>query len=75
MMAVAAKVSASGVSVDKPRKLFEGRFNLTGPVRGYDVTPDGRRFLMVQPRESPPQPVELVLVDHWFEELKRVAPR
>ena len=51
------------ISVDTPRKLFEGRFTFTGPVRGYDVTPDGRRFLMVQPRDAPPQPpVELVLV-------------
>ena len=74
VMAVAAKASATGFSVDTPRKLFEGRFSLTGPTRGYDVTPDGRRFLMVQPRDAPPQPpVELVLVENWFEELKRAA--
>ena len=74
VMAVAAKATLSGLSVDTPRKLFEGRFNFTGPVRGYDVTPDGRRFLMVQPRDGPPQPpVELVLVENWFEELERQA--
>ena len=74
MMAVATKATATGLSVDAPRTLFEGRFTFTGPVRGYDVTPDGRRFLMVQPRDPPPQPpVELVLVENWFEELKRVG--
>jgi hypothetical protein len=53
--------------------LFEGQFTFIGPVRDWDVTPDGRRFLMVQPREAPPRPpVEVVLVEHWFEELKRV---
>jgi|RhiMethySRZTD1v2_1073278.scaffolds.fasta_scaffold04287_5 eukaryotic-like serine/threonine-protein kinase len=72
IMAVAVKTTTTGLAVDAPRKLFEGRFNFTGPVRGYDVTPDGRRFLMVQPRDPPPQPpVELVMVENWFEELKR----
>ena len=76
MMAVAVKATATGLVVDTPRKLFEGRFAFTGPARGYDVTPDGRRFLMVQPRDAPPQPpVQLVLVENWFEELKRGAAR
>jgi hypothetical protein len=74
MMAVAVKATATGLTIDTPRKLFEGRFTFTGPTRGYDVTPNGRRFLMVQPREAPPQPpVELVLVENWFEELRRAT--
>jgi serine/threonine-protein kinase len=74
MMAVAVKATGTVFSVDKPRQLFTGRFSFTGPARGYDVTADGRRFLMVETRDAPPQPpVELVLVDNWFEELNRAS--
>jgi hypothetical protein len=44
-------------------------------LRGYDVTPDGQRFLMVQERERPPiTPTQVVLVQNWFEELRRRVP-
>ena len=51
---------------------YVGFATLTGP-RNYDVSPDGRRFLVVKdaPREKAPS---LVVVEHWFEELKRLAP-
>jgi len=51
----------------------------TNPVwwgRSYDVSPDGTRFLMI--KEGPPSgtaPTEsLVVVQNWFEELKRLVP-
>jgi hypothetical protein len=54
------------------RMLFQGRYSATYPVRGYDVTPDGRRFLMAQQQEPPSIKVtQMVLVQNWFEELKR----
>lgn len=75
MMAVSAEATAGTFVAGTPRTLFEGRYALTGPVRGYDVTPDGRRFLMVQQLDPPPAPPgELVLVDNWHEELKRLVP-
>jgi serine/threonine-protein kinase len=45
--------------------------------RTYDVSPDGRRFLMIQQRDSAPQPpvTHVVLVQNWLEELKRLVPR
>jgi hypothetical protein len=44
-------------------------------VRGYDVTSDGQRFLMVQNTERPPiKPTYIVLVQNWFEELKHLVP-
>ena len=62
-------------SLGTPRLLFEGPFRTDGPFRGYDVTPDGQRFLMVRPAERPPERVtELVLVQNWTEELKRLVP-
>jgi Tol biopolymer transport system component len=62
-------------SAGTPRVLFEGAFRIDGPFRGYDVTPDGQRFLMV--REVPQQPArvsQMVLVQNWLEELKRLVP-
>jgi len=46
-----------------------------GSFRNYDVTPDGQRFLMVQEVERPPARVsQMVPVQNWVEELKRLAP-
>jgi Tol biopolymer transport system component len=62
-------------SAGSPRMLFEGPFRIDGPFRGYDVTPDGQRFLMVQEIAQPAARLsQMVLVQNWFEELKRVAP-
>jgi len=62
-------------SAGTPRVLFEGPFRIDGPFRGYDVTPDGQRFLMVREVQQPPARVsQMVLVQNWFEELKRLVP-
>jgi eukaryotic-like serine/threonine-protein kinase len=62
-------------STGTPRRLFEGRFILSTVSRSYDVTADGRRFMMIQPRDQAPQPVaQIVVVQSWLEELKRLAP-
>ena len=46
-----------------------------GGNRGYDVTADGRRFLMVQQKERPPVSAsEMILVQNWLEELKARVP-
>jgi serine/threonine-protein kinase len=59
----------------RPRELFREKYVSTSRLRNYDVTPDGRRFLMVQD-VSPPEEVvtELHVVLNWFEELKRLVP-
>jgi hypothetical protein len=39
------------------------------------VSLDGKRFLMVKLEERKPAPVtEMILVQNWFEELKRLLP-
>jgi serine/threonine-protein kinase len=44
-------------------------------VRAYDVSPDGRRFLMIkQNRPEGTAAQYLVLVQNWTEELKRLVP-
>ena len=54
-----------------PRRLFELD---QGLLALYDVTPDGQRFVMVDASESEPPPREIILVQNWFEEVKRLAP-
>jgi len=62
-------------SVGAAHMLFEGQFRVDGPFRGYDVTPDGQRFLMVRAVEQPPARItQMVLVQNWFQELKAKAP-
>ena len=59
-----------------PRLLFERRWNRGQFSRGeYDISPDGKRFLMIKPvdpEESPPTQINVVL--NWFEELKAKVP-
>jgi eukaryotic-like serine/threonine-protein kinase len=57
-----------------PRVLFQGRYGVTANIRGYDVAPDGRRFLMVQQKDRPAMRVaEMIVVQNWIEELKQKA--
>lgn len=61
---------------DQPRILFEKTFleNISG--YDYDISADGERFLFVQLSESEAQQSEirqLVVVQNWFEELRRLA--
>jgi dipeptidyl aminopeptidase/acylaminoacyl peptidase len=53
----------------KPRVLFEKL-----SVWAYDVTRDGQRFVMVERSEAEPPPTQLILVQNWAEELKRLVP-
>ena len=64
------------LSIGSPRVLFENRrYNAGGDSRPWDVAPDGR-FLMLKDGSSEsingPQPI--ILVQNWFEELKRAVP-
>jgi len=70
------RTEGGGVTAGRPRLLFEQRAFAAGyPVRNWELWPDGRGFLMVKWDESKPQPVtELILVQNWLEELKRLVP-
>ncbi len=59
----------------KPRVLFQGSYrnsSLSTAFQYYDISPDGKRFLMIKEEESPTTQVNVVL--NWFEELKRLVP-
>ncbi len=64
-----------GFHAGKPRVMFEGPFVTLFPLRGYDVMPDGRRFVM-STRNTPEEPpfTQMHIILNWHEELKRLAP-
>ena len=67
-----AVTAAPALSFGVPRALFAGRFERLGGPTGYDISPDGRRFLLVERNDPPIKPVtHLHLVLNWFEELTR----
>ena len=41
----------------------------------YDVTENGQRFVMIRVSENGSLDEELIFVENWFEELKRLAPK
>jgi Tol biopolymer transport system component len=65
-----------GFATSRPRLLFEKPgYAFDDPIRTYDLSLDSQRFLMVKEEERKPQPAtEMILVQNWFEELKRLVP-
>ncbi len=63
-------------SAGKPRLLFESqKYGVSSTVPCWDIALDDRRFLMVRRDDRPLRSVtELVFVQNWFEEIKRLAP-
>ena len=59
-----------------PEAVFESADLRIGWGRSYDVAPDGRRFLLTLNKEAPTNlaPAQMIFVQHWFEELKRLVP-
>jgi serine/threonine-protein kinase len=74
MMAVAVQTDPT-FRVDTPRVLFEGSFirGLAGHA-GYDISPDAQRFLMIKEVGQTASNPQIVMVQNWFEELKRRVP-
>ncbi len=70
---VVAIVTEPEFSAGTPQVLFEGPY-LNVPGLSYDVSPDGQRFLVLQPQYDDSQVRELHVVTNWFDELKRLAP-
>jgi len=78
---VADKVMASSIRTTPvfragpPRLLFEGAYQKGWDSRpAYDVTADGRRFLMVRTNDGNSSPTGFQVVLEWFTELKRRVP-
>jgi hypothetical protein len=77
MMSVPVRMTPT-FTPDNPTKLFESQQFGSGQTgRGYDVSADGQRFLMIKEGSDagakPPPPV-LTVVVNWLEELKQRVP-
>jgi hypothetical protein len=75
MMAVPVDVRSGFVSGDAA-KLFAGTYFTALNGRTYDVSADGRRFLMVKAASTSPRGglPRAVIVENWFSELDRLVP-
>ena len=76
MMAVDVE-GGEAFRASRPRVLFEGNyeFSLVDTGRNYDISTDGKRFLMIKPaNEQQPAAPTIHLVINWFEELRRRVP-
>jgi hypothetical protein len=64
-----------------PEKVFDAPYLVrqpgAPPGRMYDVSADGQRFLMIKETngaDQRPPSARIILVQNWFEELKRLVP-
>jgi serine/threonine-protein kinase len=71
MMAVPVRTGDT-FTAGKPALLFSGRYAFD-LLHDFDVSPDGRRFLMIQEDEEASRP-RFHIVLNWFSELERLAP-
>jgi serine/threonine-protein kinase len=82
LTAVRVTVSGNQFSAGAPRRILNTPYVAGLSARGldlrsYDVSPDGQRFLMVKDIAARPiaaNPVPLVMVTGWLEELKQKVP-
>jgi serine/threonine-protein kinase len=72
-----AVTGGSAWTAGAPTKLLEGRYIVSEFglfQRNYDITADGQRFLMIKAVEATSGPPQIVVVQHFDEELKRLVP-
>jgi serine/threonine-protein kinase len=72
LMTVSIEVgSPGGFAFGRPERLFQTIYpEAQRNNQTYDVSLDGKRFLMIKEQA----PATLVLVQNWFDELKRLVP-
>ena len=73
MMAVTVTTTGTSFIAGRPHLLFRGRYVSTD-LPSYDVTRDGKRFLMVRPSDDEVRTAEISVAENWLTELKRLVP-
>jgi len=63
-----------GFSAARPRLLFVESFAGNPSRVNYDVSPDGQHFVMLKPGEQEQAVSQIMVIQNWFEELKRRVP-
>ncbi len=72
---VPVQTSGRVLSYGSPTRVVDTKYAEPNPSRHYDVSLDGKRFLMLKARATDPNatPASMVVVEHWLEELERRA--
>jgi serine/threonine-protein kinase len=77
LTAVGLEIAGGTIVAGRPQQLFATKYHpgfttLGLDFRGYDVSRDGQRFLMIkEPVDAPPQEARrMIVVVNWTEELK-----
>jgi eukaryotic-like serine/threonine-protein kinase len=73
MMAVPVQAGPSAFTYAKPQPLFDARgYSFTGVGRTFDISADGKRFLMIKdvPSGNAAARPSIIVVSHWFDEVK-----
>jgi len=76
MMVVSIQTRDQTLNAGKPGVLFEGSYMSHSNPNGfqkYDISPDGKRFLMMK-EDTVQDQGQINVVLNWFEELKRLVP-
>ena len=77
LTAMPVRTSESTFSMGIPSRVFDTKYPEPNPARHYDVSADGRRFLMI--KDGPtggqkPTQANIIVVLNWFEELNQHVP-
>ena len=75
-MSVQVQTNGATLAVGTQAKVFDTKYAPRFPWRTYDVSRNGQQFLMIKEATADvnARPASLVVVEHWFEELKRLPP-
>jgi hypothetical protein len=77
LTSVAVDTWGPTLAVGKSATVFDTKYLQPNPARHYDVSRDGKRFLMLKDSSAADPnvaPASIVQTDYWFEELKRQVP-
>jgi hypothetical protein len=67
---VGASPAGTAFTFSKPRALFRYAGYLFAATRSYDISLDGRRFLMVKTGIRQVAPTSITVVTNWFDEVR-----
>lgn len=60
-------------TIGSRKLLFHGPY-INVPGYSYDISPDGKRFLLLKPLSNARTSTRLKVIKNWFEEVNRLAP-
>jgi len=73
-MMVVGFTTEPSFTTGSPVVLFTGKYRTSETGVNYDVSPDGKRFLMMKEGDLAEGQAQINVVLNWFEELKRLVP-